>query len=138
MKRSRNAGASRRTPCNSVLNQTASASWNSSSSRICASISPASCKPVSPRSSQEYTPCSANSRARRRALRLLPRPDAPEGAADVLLVVKLSVLVVILVFVVVIFVVFVLGFERCPQFGPFHSATRTFTTLSGTAFLSFF
>src|SRR3546814_12481279 len=121
MERSRNAGASRRTPCNSVLNQTASASWNSSSSRICASISPASCKPVSPRSSQEYTPCSANSRARRRALRLLPRADAPEGPADVLLVVKIFVLVVILVFVVVIFVVFGLGFERCTLVGHFPS-----------------
>src|SRR5690606_2370892 len=98
VKRSRRPGASRSTPCSSVLNHCASASEKSSASRRCASISPASCVPSPPRSSQAYTPCSANSRARRRALRALARACAALSAAVVFFVVKIFVLVFVVFF----------------------------------------
>src|SRR5690606_32119385 len=129
-KLSRKEGASRITPCRSVLYHSASASLKSSLSRICASMSPASCQPSSPRSSQAYTPCSANSRARRRALRALFL-EAPAAAPRDLLVVKIFFLVV-----VVLVVVFRLRFQSCDQIGHFHSGSGAITALFSCADLS--
>src|SRR5690606_19235850 len=128
-KLSRSAGASRITPCNSVLYHCASASLKSSLSRMWASISPASCVPSPPRSSQAYTPCKANSRARRRALRALLREAPPAAAPRDLLVVK----IVFLVVVVVVIIVVRLGLQRCDQIGHFHGCTGAVATLLGSA-----
>src|SRR5690606_33128874 len=124
--RSRRPPASCSTPCSSVLNHCASASEKSSASRRCASISPASCVPSPPRSSHAYTPCKANSRARRRALRALARAWAALSAAVGLFVVKIFVLV--FVFVVILF-----GLERRDQVGHFDGNQGTIATLAGRA-----
>src|SRR5690606_38525304 len=94
-------------------------------SRRCASISPASCVPSPPRSSHAYTPCKANSRARRRALRALARAWAALSAAVGLLVVKIFVLV----FVIVI----LFGLERRDQVGHFDGDQGAVAALAGRA-----
>src|SRR5690606_34575970 len=133
MKLSRREGASRITPCSSVLYHSASASLKSSLSRICASISPASWRLSVPLKSQAYTPCRANSRARRRALRALLR-EAPPAAPRDLLVVK----IVFLVVVIVVLVIVRLGLERSDEIGHFYCGTCAVATLFVSTHLGLF
>src|SRR5690606_33032099 len=134
MKLSRREGASRITPCSSVLYHSASASLKSSLSRICASISPASWRLSVPLKSQAYTPCRANSRARRRALRALLR-EAPPAAPRDLLVVKIVFLVVV---VVVIVIVIQFRLQRRDQVCHFHCSASAVTPLFCSTLLSLF
>src|SRR5690606_5421075 len=106
------------------LNHCASASEKSSASRRWASISPASWVPSPPRNSHAYTPCSANSRARRRALRALARACTALSAAVVFFVVKIFVLVVF------VFVVF-FRLERRRQVGHLHGHLGAIGPLAG-------